>query len=163
MVDSEPILLARVLRERRLARYGSFCRAYEQAARGVGAVTLAPPSRAQFHRWVTGDLKRLPYTDHCRVLEGMFPEWTAEELFSPAGASARSPAGDTEEGVVLEPTTDGGTRAGVVAAYTSRAEFASATPSHTLFEGARRVQAAGLSLNVICRRWSRRAACPDLC
>ena len=28
-------------------------------------------------------MRSLPYPDHCRVLEEMFPGWTAEQLFSP--------------------------------------------------------------------------------
>jgi hypothetical protein len=42
------------------------------------------PSRAQLHRWLTDSLRGLPYPDHCRVLEEMFPGWTAEQLFQPA-------------------------------------------------------------------------------
>jgi hypothetical protein len=42
------------------------------------------PSRAQLHRWLTGALRSLPYPDHCRVLEEMFPGWTAEQLFQRA-------------------------------------------------------------------------------
>src|SRR5262249_32343238 len=41
------------------------------------------PSRTQLHRWLAGDLKGLPYPDHCRVLEGMFPGWSAAQLFEP--------------------------------------------------------------------------------
>jgi hypothetical protein len=29
-------------------------------------------------------LKGLPYSDHCRILEGMLPGWTVEQLFLPA-------------------------------------------------------------------------------
>jgi hypothetical protein len=32
-------------------------------------------------RWLSGELKGLPYPDHCRVLEKMFPGWTIEQLF----------------------------------------------------------------------------------
>src|SRR5262249_30357426 len=39
------------------------------------------PSRAQFHRWLSGELKGLPYGDHCRILEKMFPGWSADQLF----------------------------------------------------------------------------------
>src|SRR5260370_322015 len=33
---------------------------------------------------MTGDVKRLPYPDHCRILEGMFRGWTAEQLLQVA-------------------------------------------------------------------------------
>lgn len=40
------------------------------------------PSRAQYHRWLSGQLKGgIPYPDACRVLETMFPPWKAEDLF----------------------------------------------------------------------------------
>lgn len=79
-----PILLRILVEERQLTRYGMFRAAYENAARKVGRDLVGTaPSRAQFHRWISGGLKRLPHTDHCRVLETMFEGWTADELFAP--------------------------------------------------------------------------------
>jgi hypothetical protein len=45
---------------------------------------------------MTGDVKRLPYPDHCRILEGMFRGWTAEQLLQDA---------DTPEGGASPPKT----------------------------------------------------------
>ncbi|MCW3036783.1 MAG: hypothetical protein JWM17_2095 [Actinobacteria bacterium] len=45
------------------------------------------PSRATLHRWMTGSVQRLPYPDHCRILEGMFRGWTAEQLLQVAESS----------------------------------------------------------------------------
>jgi hypothetical protein len=42
----------------------------------------------------------------------------------------------------------------VVAIHTSRSEFASKMPPHTLFESASRIRTAGLSLNLICHHYS---------
>ena len=42
----------------------------------------------------------------------------------------------------------------VIAVHTSRSEFASKMPPHTLFESASSVRAAGLSLNLICQHYS---------
>ena len=83
-MSPQPILLQILLRQRQWHRYGIFRAAYDDAARQLdrGLVGTAP-SRAQLHRWTSGELKRLPYTDHCRVLEIMFPGWTADELFGP--------------------------------------------------------------------------------
>jgi hypothetical protein len=39
------------------------------------------PSKAQFYRWLSGELVGLPYPDHCRILEGMFPGWRVDQLF----------------------------------------------------------------------------------
>lgn len=42
--------------------------------------------------------------------------------------------------------------AGVEAVFTSRSEFIATVQPGTLFEGARRIRAAGLSLNLICQQ-----------
>ncbi len=62
-----------------------FVAQYKQAAHKADPelAKAYPPSRAQLHRWVTGQLRRLPHVDNCRVLEAMFPGWTAEQLFAP--------------------------------------------------------------------------------
>jgi hypothetical protein len=39
------------------------------------------PSKAQFYRWLSGELVGLPYPDHCRILERMFPDWKVDQLF----------------------------------------------------------------------------------
>jgi hypothetical protein len=59
----------------------AFKRQYERTAAEVDAELKGSyPSRTQLHRWTSGDVKRLPYADHCRVLEAMFPSFTIEEL-----------------------------------------------------------------------------------
>ena len=52
----------------------------------------AAPSRAQFHRWTTGGLRGLPYTDHCRVLEHMLTGYSAAQLLQPCPYSRHSRA-----------------------------------------------------------------------
>ncbi|WP_280185791.1 MULTISPECIES: hypothetical protein [Nocardia] len=76
------IRLKTLLRERHWQKYGTFCREYDRVAGTIEADLVGTaPSRGQLHRWLAGDLKGLPYPDHCRVLEAMFPGWTAERLF----------------------------------------------------------------------------------
>jgi hypothetical protein len=60
----------------------AFCREYDKIA-GELDETLQRgwPSKAQFYRWLSGDLVGLPYADHCRILEHMFPGWAAAQLF----------------------------------------------------------------------------------
>lgn len=64
-----------------------------------------------------------------------------------------------------EPTVDlvgqlmGDRFSDVTAVYASRSEFMSAMPPHRLFDGARKIEAAGLSLNLICQQYS----LPSLC
>ncbi|WP_228825270.1 hypothetical protein [Nocardia farcinica] len=77
-----PIRLKRLLRERHWQKYSTFCREYDRTAVSVDPDLVGgAPSRGQLHRWLAGDLKGLPYPDHCRVLEAMFPGWTAASLF----------------------------------------------------------------------------------
>jgi hypothetical protein len=81
----QPILLKALLRERHWQNYATFCTEYDKAARRIEPDLVQTfPSRAQLHRWLTGGLRTLPYADHCRVLEEMFPGWTAAQLFQPS-------------------------------------------------------------------------------
>ncbi|MGP3948551.1 hypothetical protein [Streptomyces sp. 7N604] len=45
------------------------------------------PQRKQFDRWRFGQIKGVPRTEACEVLERMFPGWTAKKLLAPADAS----------------------------------------------------------------------------
>jgi len=104
-VDTRPTLLKVLLTERHWQRYETFRTEYERAA-----AQLAPelrhtaPSRAQYFRWLTGQLKGgTPYPDACRVLEGMLPPWTADDLFSPPPANGwqrRDGEGPTVDGLL---------------------------------------------------------------
>lgn len=84
------VLLKALLRQRHWQTHARFCREYDKAARSVdpGLVGSAP-SRAQLHRWLAGDLKRLPHPHHCEVLEAMFPGHSAAELFRAPSARLR--------------------------------------------------------------------------
>jgi len=153
-MTGQPTLLAALLEDKGLQRYGSFRLAYEKAARSLdrerGGI---PPSRAQFHRWLTGDLRGLPHTDHCRVLEHMLTGYSSAQLFQPcpdgipAPATSISPAARAAHGLpVIAGTAD------VVAVFASRSEFAGSIELSALFDGASRIRAAGLSLNLICQQ-----------
>jgi hypothetical protein len=83
-MDDHHARLKDAVRDRRWTVYRTFCREYDKAARIVDAALVGSyPSKATYHRWLKGDLKNLPYPDHCRVLEAMFNDWTAEQLFEP--------------------------------------------------------------------------------
>lgn len=80
-----PVTLKVLLREKHWQNYATFCAQYDKAAQRVDPdLAGSYPSRAQLHRWLTGAVRSLPYADHCRVLEEMFPGWTAEQLFQSA-------------------------------------------------------------------------------
>jgi hypothetical protein len=71
-----------LLEQRHWRNHRTFCAEYEKAARSVDPqLSGTASSRAQLHRWLSGGLSGLPYGDHCRVLERMFPEWSARQLF----------------------------------------------------------------------------------
>lgn len=82
-----PVVLKKLLRDRHWQVYRTFCVEYDKAARGIDRTLLGTyPSRAQLHRWLAGDLKRLPHPHHCQVLEAMLPGMRAHEMFEPLTA-----------------------------------------------------------------------------
>ncbi|MGH3280860.1 MAG: hypothetical protein ACRDNW_17235, partial [Trebonia sp.] len=84
-MGEQPVMLKVLLRDKHWQNYSTFCAEYDKAARRIDpGLAGRYPSRAQLHRWLTGAVRGLPYADHCRVLEEMFPGWTAEQLFHPS-------------------------------------------------------------------------------
>ena len=75
-------LLKELLRRRHL-KYETFRAEYEKVAAQIAPEDI-PPSKAQYYRWLSGQLKGgVPYPDACRVLECMFSPWKAADLFGP--------------------------------------------------------------------------------
>src|SRR5215469_11993491 len=137
----QSVALKVLLRERHWT-YDAFCIEYNKAAKLLDPrLAQSSPSRAQFHRWLTGDLRGLPHPDACRVLEALFPGWQVEQLFaSYARHQLASKVGDLA-------TVDGGaTRVAdsllldqyqdVTAVYATRSELMSNFPPHALFDRA---------------------------
>jgi hypothetical protein len=108
-LNAQPVVLKVLLQHRHLQTYRSFCREYDRvAAKTDPTLRGGWPSKAQFYRWLSGELVGLPYPDHCRILESMFPDWKVDQLFQAhdggidfvprartthaAGASAEHPA-----------------------------------------------------------------------
>jgi hypothetical protein len=154
-MTAHPTALAVLLEDRGLNRYGSFCAAYQKAAGALDTqLAHSVPSRAQFHRWLTGELRSLPYTDHCRVLEHMLPGYSAPQLFAPCPERTAPAPGRAAPGAAAaaSPAAPGVGMAGVVAVFASRSEFTAQVDPISLFDGACRVRAAGLSLNLICQQ-----------
>ncbi len=82
-----------LLEQRHWRNHRTFCVEYERVAVSIDPrLRGTAPSRAQLHRWLSGELQSLPYGDHCRVLEQMFPEWPARQLFE--SVSVDEPADD---------------------------------------------------------------------
>jgi hypothetical protein len=81
-VTGKSIVLKVLLQQRHLQGHRAFCREYDKIAAEIDkTLERSWPSRAQFYRWLSGELLGLPYADHCRILELMFPGWTAQQLF----------------------------------------------------------------------------------
>ena len=81
-MDAKPIVLKVLLQHRHLQTHRAFCREYDRvAAKADSTLRGGGPSKAQFYRWLSGELVRLPYPDHCRILESMFPGWKVDQLF----------------------------------------------------------------------------------
>lgn len=77
-----PTVLKVLLRQRHLQSHRTFCREYDKVAEKVDRTLKGGyPSKAQFYRWLSGELVGLPYPDHCRILEAMLPGWQADQLF----------------------------------------------------------------------------------
>lgn len=76
------IALKALLEERHLHAYSEFAAEYNRHAKELGVPRqAAPPTKAQYYRWLGGEIQHLPRGYHCAVLERMFPGWTAKELF----------------------------------------------------------------------------------
>ena len=103
-MSEQPVMLKVLLREKHWQNYSTFCAEYDKAARRIDPDLAGRyPSRAQLHRWLTGAVRSLPYADHCRVLEEMFPGWTADQLFQPS--TGERPLMATVTGAVMPPSS----------------------------------------------------------
>jgi hypothetical protein len=149
-VTTRTIALKALLRDRHLQTHSAFCREYDKIADTLDKrLRGSHPSKAQFYRWLSGELIGLPYTDHCRVLETMFPGWKAQQLFAEHDTSTASvpPQPDV-------PTPQRGPGlADLTAVFPTRSAFAEQLPPHQILDDARRIQLAGLSLNMLCQQY----------
>jgi hypothetical protein len=161
-VADTTILLKVLLKQRHLQGHRAFCKEYDRVAAKVESELKGSwPSKAQFYRWLSGELIGLPYADHCRVLEAMFPKWTAEQLFGPYSegidfipdpsavpvTEARKPPATSRSAGVAD----------IVAAFANRSDYLHQLPPARLFDGAKDIRLAGLSLNVLCQQYPDRS------
>lgn len=121
-------LLKALLRQRHLHVHGAFRREYDKAAAKIDRDLVGrAPAKAQFYRWLAGKLAGVPYSHHCRVLEGMFPDWSVEQLFQPYSGNLEfvprpaphtAPAGTDRE---MPPMTNGTEE--IIGTYPYRSRF----------------------------------------
>ncbi|MGK8520947.1 DUF5919 domain-containing protein [Nocardia asteroides] len=144
-------VLKALLQQRHLQTVSAFNREYDRiAAETEPELVGAGPKKAQFYRWLSGNLASLPFPHHRRVLEIMFPGWSVDELFAICEDASRIRpvrppfAARASEHVMAD----------VEAVFANRANFLHAMPPRKLFESARRIDMAGLSLNLLCQQYS---------
>lgn len=148
-------VLKALLQQRHLQTVTSFRREYDRIASKLDPDLVGHgPKKAQFYRWLSGDLASLPYPDHCRILQKMFPDWSIAELFEEFSGSiddlSRKPQKSTSppSGTCTHKVAD------IESVFPSRTEFLKALPPQELFKDARRIDMAGLSLNMLCQQFS---------
>lgn len=145
MVEN-PVVLKVLLRQRHLQGHTAFCKEYDKVAKQIDRDLVGSwPSKAQFYRWLSGELRGLPYAHHCRILEAMFPDWTAAQLFH------------SNDGSSIQSTSAAGGPADIANVFATRSEFMHQMPPQRLFGGAQKISIVGLSLNLFCQQYSDRA------
>lgn len=151
-VSTPTTVLKALLDRTHQAHHRTFCHAYDRAARATAPEMVGKhPARATFYRWLSGDIRSLPHPGHRRVLAAMFPAWTLEELFTPWRQGVSLDRGGSDKGANLADT------AGVMRVFPTRAAFIEEMPPGRLFDTASLLDAAGLSLNLICQQYSDQA------
>ena len=120
-MDAKPVVLKVLLQHRHLQTHRAFCREYDRvAAKADPTLRGGWPSKAQFYRWLSGELIGLPYPDHCRILESMFPGWRVDQLFQtheggidfvPEPPKSQKPTSPTQS---IQPTRPAEQNAGIL-------------------------------------------------
>ncbi|MFC9993459.1 XRE family transcriptional regulator [Nocardia sp. NPDC127526] len=97
-------VLKALLQQRHLQTVSSFNREYDRLAGLVEPELIGcGPKKAQFYRWLSGDLTGLPYPHHCRILQAMFPDWSIGDLFEQFCGQERGSGTGTAEVITVYP------------------------------------------------------------
>ncbi|MEU8895381.1 DUF5919 domain-containing protein [Nocardia sp. NPDC048505] len=143
-------VLKALLQQRHLQTVAAFNRHYDHLAEQIEPGSVgAGPRKAQFYRWLSGDLVGLPYPHHCRILTAMFPGWAINELFAPYTDLQSLEENHCRSTTLPQPTT-----ADVEAVFPTRTEFIQSMPPTEILRANHRIDAMGLSLNLLCQHLS---------
>ncbi|MCA2207390.1 DUF5919 domain-containing protein [Nocardia rosealba] len=146
-------VLKALLQQRHIQTVSAFNREYDAAASKIDSSAIgAGPKKAQFYRWLSGNISTLPYPHHCRVLQEMFPGWSIEELFS--GYTEGTDLSPHKMTAAPPSSSSTGQISDIESVFTRRADFLKAIPPQELFREARTIDLAGLSLNILCQQCS---------
>ncbi|GEM29739.1 hypothetical protein NN3_07460 [Nocardia neocaledoniensis NBRC 108232] len=145
-------VLKALLQKRHLQTVSAFNREYDVVASRIDPTAVgAGPKKAQFYRWLSGNISTLPYPHHCRVLETMFPGWTADELFMNHAEDMNL---SDRTRTVARDTNDRGETSDVESVFARRTDFLRVSPPQKLFRNASTIDLTGLSLNILCQQCS---------
>ncbi|WP_306359507.1 DUF5919 domain-containing protein [Nocardia sp. CC227C] len=148
-------VLKALLQQRHLQTVSAFNREYNRLAKKLDPTLInCGPKKAQFYRWLSGEISSVPYPDHCRILEAMFPDWSVTELFEKYSGNPADLAREPRASASAARPTTGTNLADVEAVYATRLDFLRAMPPQELFKTARTIDMAGLSLNMLCQQYS---------
>ncbi|MGW5385613.1 DUF5919 domain-containing protein [Nocardia sp. NPDC003963] len=147
-------VLKALLQQRHIQTVAAFNREYDRHALKIDPVIVGcGPKKAQFYRWLSGDIAGLPYPHHRRILQAMFPGRSIEELFDQDGSGPRI----RHDAMTQEaPRQRGHRTADVESVFPSRAAFTRDIPPQQLFESATTVDMIGISLNMLCQQYPER-------
>ncbi|QBS45725.1 DUF5919 domain-containing protein [Nocardia sp. CS682] len=148
-------VLKALLQQRHLQSVSAFNREYDRLAKKLDTDLIGHgPKKAQFYRWLSGDISSLPYPDHCRILQAMFPDWTIAELFQTFTGSVDDLHPSQIATTTSAPESAQRDLADVEAVYPTRLEYLRAMPPQELFKTAHTIDMAGLSLNMLCQQYA---------
>ncbi|GAA1264903.1 hypothetical protein GCM10009677_15980 [Sphaerisporangium rubeum] len=100
-------LLKALLMKRHQVTHRAFCLEYDKAARSIDrSLVGSSPSKEAFNRWLNGRVRTKPHSDHCRVLERMFPGHTVAELLAPYDPGTNDPSTRDTRPNLQEATTN---------------------------------------------------------
>ena len=117
---ARPILLKDLLREKHWQTYRRFCREYDKAAARIDKDLVGTfPSDSTYRRWLSGRIVGIPRTEPCAVLEGMFPQYTIDQLFEPPGNDDHVSSAEKNVPAPVQHSIPGGVPLGATAALTA--------------------------------------------
>ncbi|MFF0633480.1 DUF5919 domain-containing protein [Nocardia sp. NPDC004151] len=148
-------VLKALLQQRHLQTVSAFNREYDKLAHRIDPALVGfGPKKAQFYRWLSGEISSLPYPDHCRILQAMFPNWSTAELFQQYSGNPEDLIREPHAVAHAAKQQNKHNLADVEAVYATRLDFLRAMPPQELFKTARTVDLTGLSLNMLCQQYS---------
>ncbi|MEU7633844.1 DUF5919 domain-containing protein [Nocardia sp. NPDC049220] len=149
-------VLKALLQQRHWQTVSAFNREYDRIAERIEPeIVGCGPKKAQFYRWLSGDINSLPYPHHCRVLQAMFPEWSVAELFAEyTGASDELDRGSSTAKDFDSKSMPRSRTADVESIYPNRLDFVREMPPQEIFKTARTIDMVGISLNMLCQQYS---------